>query len=122
MSQIRLNQKSVLDKQMCYELWVKERKSIYRIPKLLAERGIVNPKTGKYVTGQAVWNAASKFILENPNLAKSDTVSILSQTGQLLDEHQWGIDMISRAKQFLGRKKYRAFLAKYPEYKPYAEE
>ena len=119
---MRLRPNVLLEPKVCYELWVGKngtRESIYTIPHILAQQGIVNKTTGKPVTPQGVWRAASLYILEHPNEAKSDTVSILSQHGEVLDEMVWGVEMIAKARQLLSRGKYRIFLAKYPEYKQY---
>ena len=115
----RISAVSFLDRKKCYEMWVQQRISIYNISKLLAKEGIVNPKTGKNVTPQGIWRAANLYILEFPNIAKSDTVSLFSQHGRILDEGEWGKEMIGRARQFLSRSSYRKFLIEYPEYKQY---
>ena len=122
MSQMRLGAKKVLDEKRCYELWVQNRVSTYHIPNLLASEGIVNPRTGKPVTPQAIWRAASLYILKHPEQAKADTVAILNQSGGILDEEMWGREMIARARQFLSALPYRQFLAKYPEFKKYVNE
>lgn len=108
----------ILDKQQCYELWIHGRNSIYDIPGILYAQGIVG-KGGNPVTPQACWRSASMYILENPDRAKVDAVSLLSQEGKILDEVEWGKEMIGRARQFLSRVKYRQFLALHPEYRQY---
>lgn len=116
----RLSSKVILDRELCYSLWAKKRLSIYKIPKILAdEHGIVNQEKGRNVTPQGVWRAANLYILDHPDIAKADTVSIFSQHGKILDEVEWGKEMVGRARQFLSRSSYRKFLIEHPEYKQY---
>lgn len=120
----KLQPKNILDPKLCYDLWVGKvpgqgRISIYRIPKYLAEQGIVNSVKGRNVTPQGVWRAACLYMLENPHIAKADTVSLFQQHGQVFDETEFGKEIINKARQHLSRKKYRLFLMKHPEYKQY---
>lgn len=123
----KISGKKRLDPKKCYEMWVRGmdnrgRVSIYRIPKLMAEQGEINPDTGRPFTPQGIWGAANRYILENPHIAKADTVSLFAQHGQIFDaeaEADFGRDMIGRARQFLSRTKYRQFLMKHPEFKQY---
>lgn len=118
----RLDSKNFLDPKTCYEMWAKQRISIYKSAKLLSERGIINPRTGKAPTPQGVWRAACLYMLEHPEVAKSDTVSLFAQHGQIWDnkaEEDFARELISKARQFLSRTKYRQFLQKYPEFKQY---
>ena len=110
----------LLDRETCYNMWVKERLSIYKIPKILASRhGIVHPKTGKPVTSQGVWRAANLHMLDNPEMAKNDTVSLFAQYGKVLNQDEWGVEMINRAQRFLSKKVYSAWLLKNKEYYKY---
>lgn len=115
----RLSSTSFLDRRRCYDMWVHQRVSIYNISKIFAKEGIVNPKTGKKVTPQGIWRSANLYILDFPDQAKSDTVSLFSQFGKILNENEWGKEMIGRARQFLSRSSYRKFLQDHPEYKQY---
>ncbi len=124
MGSLRLSSKKILDRKLCYELWVGKhseygRLSIYKIPRILAEMGVVNQEKGRNVTPQGVWRAANLYILEFPEIAKKDTVSIFSQFGKILDDDEWGKEMIGRARQFLSRSSYRNFLKDNPEYVKY---
>ena len=120
----RLDSKNFLDPKTCYEMWAKQRISIYNSAKILAGRGVVNPKTGKPPTPQGVWRAASLYILEHPETAKADTVSLFSQHGQVWDEQaerDFALELISKARQFLSRTKYKQFIQKNPGLKQYEQ-
>ena len=110
----------VLDRETCYKMWIVDRMSLYQIPKVLAEQGVVNATTGKPVTHQGVWRAANLFILDNPERAKNDTVSLFSQYGRILEDEEWGKEMIKRAQYFLTQKQYSAWLLKNKEYHKYS--
>jgi hypothetical protein len=116
----RISSNKVLDREECYNLWIHDRISVYRIPKILADKGIVNPKTGKPVTHQAVWRSANLHILDFPEVAKNDTVSLFAQHGKILEDEEWGREMINRARYFLGKRQYSQWLSKNEEYRKYA--
>lgn len=119
----RLGSKKFLDRAICYELWAKRRISIYKIPAILAEEyGITNTALGRKVTAQGVWRAACLHILDHPDQAKSDTVSLFQQHGKVLDEDEWGKEIIGKAQQFLSRGTYKKFLKDHPEYQKYASK
>lgn len=123
----KISSKQILDPKTCYEMWVhgvdgRGRVSIYKIPKLLAEQGIVNSAKSRNVTPQGVWRAACLYMLEHPEIAKADTVSLFAQHGKVFDaeaEKDFYVELLSKARQFLSRTKYKQFLQKYPEFKQY---
>lgn len=115
---LRLN-KSFLDPKQCYELWIKQRISIYKIPEKLTNSGVINPYTGQPPTPQAIWRAAWLYILEHPETSKRDAVSILGQYGQILNEEEWNQELLNKARQFLNKKAYNRYLIKYPHLKKY---
>lgn len=118
----KLSSKTILDQKLCYDLWAKQRISIYRIPKILAEQGIVNSAKSRNVTPQGVWRAACLYMLEHPEIAKADTVSLFSQHGQVWDEkaeRDFHVELLAKARQFLSRKRYKLFLKRFPEFKQY---
>lgn len=119
----KLNTKTILDRALCYELWAKKRISIYKIPAILAEEyGITNTVLGRKVTAQGVWRAACLHMLDQPDQAKSDTVALFQQHGRVLNEDEWGKEIIGKAQQFLSRGAYRKFLKDHPEYFKYAHK
>lgn len=118
----RISSTTLLDPKTCYELWAKKRISIYKIPELLAKQGVVNPSSGKNVTPQGVWRAACLYMLEYPEIAKSDTVSIFSQRGQVWDdgvEREFRAELVAKAQQHLSKTKYKQFLLSHPEFNPH---
>lgn len=118
----KISSKNILDPKLCYTMWAKERISIYKIPKLLSEQGIVNSAKGRNVTPQGVWRAACLYMLESPSEAKADTVSLFSQHGQVWDdaaERDFHVELLAKARQLLSRKKYKSFIQTHPEFKQY---
>ena len=104
----KISGKQILDPKLCYEMWAKQRISIYRIPKLLAEQGIINSAKGTNVSPQGVWRAACLYMLDHPHVAKSDTVSLFQQHGQVFDENaerDFALEILAKARQFLSRQK-----------------
>lgn len=119
----RVNTLNNLPGKLCYDLWAKQRKSLYQIPFILAnEHDVRNKRTGGLVTPQGVERAAWLYALEHLEEAKIDTVSIMSQSGKVVDDAVWNAEIISKARRFYSQKKYRRFLAIHPELKKYAEE
>jgi len=115
----KISGKKFLDGETCYDLWARQRISIYKIPKVLSERGIINQENGKMVTPQGVWRSANLYALEHMEIAKSDTVSLFSQFGIILEEDEFYQEMLNKARQFYSKKKYRQFLAQNPNMRKY---
>lgn len=116
----RVNAKNTLPEDICYDLWARQRKSLYQIPYILANEYQVR-HDGKLVTPQGVERAAWIYALEHLEEAKKDTVSIMSQSGKVMDERAWAEEVLTKARRFYSSKKYRRFLAMHPELKQYAE-
>lgn len=117
----KLSTKRILDRELCYRLWAKEGKSIYDIPKILREMGVLNP-SGKSITAQGVWRAASLYMIQHIDEAKTDTVSKLSQEGRVFDheaEEEFYRELTAKAKQHLSKKRYREWIMRNPKFKSY---
>lgn len=116
----KLTTRRLLPREKCYEYWAKQRKSIYEIPHILADEfGIVNDQ-GKPFTPQAVWRAASLYMLDNIATTRNDTVSVMIQQGEEFNEEKFAKEMLSKARQFYTRKGYREFLLKNVDIARYA--
>jgi len=58
-----------LDERVCFELW-NEVSSLGETKKILINRGVKNPKTGKPPTKMSISIAAKRFIIKNPEQAR----------------------------------------------------
>lgn len=118
----RLNHRVTLDYKRCYDLYVKERKSIYNIPYILAEEdGVVNSKTRAPVSPQAIWRASWLYALEHLGEAKADMEAIFRQQGKILREDEWCIEIVAKARQFYKGKNYRNYIEQHSYLKQYAQ-
>jgi len=113
-----LSKSRVLDYKRCYDLWVKQRISPYKIVKIFTAEGIIN-RNGKPLTHQAIWRAAYLYALDNLAEAKRDAQTIAASHNLVLDEPEFYKDMVNKASQFYGKNKYREYMKLHSYMKPY---
>lgn len=118
----RISNTRLLDYKECYSLWAKERISIYKIPNILAERGVVNLKKAKSITPQAVWRAAWLYALDNLDEARVDTAKLFTDRGLVLTDIDWYNEVLTKARQLMNRNQYRLYLDKHPILKEYVKK
>lgn len=109
-----------LDYKRCWDLFAKQGISVYKIPDLLLEEGIVNSNTGTKFGSQAIWRGAWMYALQNLMEAKQDMTKYYLANGQVLTDEIFYKDIIAKARQFLTTKQYTAFMERNSYLKPYA--
>jgi len=111
----------LLDPKLCFEAWITTN-SVYKSPQYLYDKyGIIQPKTGKLVTHQAVWLSAWTYALENIQEAKQKAEEISRANGVLLDDTQYFRSLVKRAKRQLSPKKYDEFIKNHSYLTQYQE-
>lgn len=103
-----LKSKKVLDYRECYNLWAKERVSLYKIPQILMDRGLIS----RLVTIPAIERASWLYALQNLQEAKTDTVSIAHASGKIFNESEFWKEIINKARRFYSKKQYNDFMTK----------
>lgn len=101
-----LKAKKVLDYQVCYNLWAKERISLYKISDVLIERGLID----RPVTPPAIERGSWLYALQNLPEAKFDTVSIAHASGQVFDEKAFWKEVVNKARRFYSKNQYKKFI------------
>lgn len=120
----RAKRKQAMPDGLAYQLWVKERKSLHEIPYILRDKyNITSLKTGKVVSVPGIERSAWMYALEHLEEAKSDTVSICQQRGEIFDEEEWNREIVMKVSRFYikSKKRYRMFFLKYPHLKKYVD-
>ncbi len=91
-----------VDGKEAFLLWV-ETGSTTKAAQVFANRGLVNPRTGRPFSQMTVWNNASKWVIENPDEARPYYIA----EGAMLDDETWYVFLVKTAKKVLySRKKY----------------
>jgi len=112
------NKKSQLDGELCFKLWI-ETGSIYKVALRIYQEGIINQKTGKKFTHQAVWLASWNWAFDNLPVARGLVNSAWKANGELLTDQDWFTLITKRAKYIYSKSKFDAYLEKHSYLKPY---
>lgn len=78
------------------ELWV-ELDSLGRVCRYFESSGRINQRTGKPFTQNALWRAASLYMIENPDEARK----LYNAAGAVFSDEHWEILVLKRATQIL---------------------
>lgn len=111
--------KGYLDPKLCFDLYV-ETGSIYKVVKILHNRNIVNPKTGKAPTPMGVWQTAWRYILANMVEGRKGIESAWRANGELLTDKDWYKIVVEHARYaYRKTRKFDEFMEQHKYLTPY---
>lgn len=94
--------KSNLNPEECFKAWV-ETDTVHKACEFMANRGIVNPRTGKPYTSYSIWRSAMIWVIENPEKAKPYYID----AGANFTDHEWNEFLVQKACHVYGATKSR---------------
>lgn len=114
----------MLDNKECFEYWV-EIGTLRKVAMVFEREGRINPLTDRPYTFIAVWMAAYKWVLENPD----EAWKIYQEKGSPLSKEQWEKFLTAKAayifkerpnyfKEWLLENKFEKYEEMYERYHP----
>ncbi len=108
-----------LDPKESFDAWI-ESGSVYKARYIMRDKyGKVNPSSGKIASHEGIWDAAWRYVLDNPIEARKQINDVWKANGELLDDTRWNTMVIRRARYLYSDKRYSAYLAKHSYLTPY---
>lgn len=105
---------SALDGKECVKLWFTVGNSLPKVAQILAERGLVNPVSGRPLTRDAVAKAAWKWILNNPYEAMDEYIKPLCKaTGIEFSEESFWENYVAHCYSYLGEARRRELIKRH---------